>query len=63
MKKKEYIAPDMVTVELPKMQLMAGSPEGFTNPVNSESTENAGDGLAKGGWDMWTDDEPEEVDY
>ena len=59
MNKKEYIAPDMVTVELPKMQLMAGSFEGTVDP---DSDENAGEGLGKSGW-LLTDDEPEEVDY
>ena len=56
MKKKEYIAPNVVTVELPKIHLMAGS---FNETVDTESDENAGDGLGKGGW-LWNDDEPEE---
>ena len=56
MKKKEYIAPDMVTVELPKIQLMAGS---FNETVDTNSEENASGGLGKGGW-LWSDDEPEE---
>lgn len=58
MKKKEYIAPDMVTVELPKMPLMAGSPDGFNQEVKTDTTEDAGDGLAKSGW-SWSDDELE----
>lgn len=62
MKKKEYIAPDMVTVELPKMPLMAGSPDGFNNSVDQSTEANASEGLAKSGW-SWSDDELEEVDY
>ena len=61
MKKKEYIAPDMVTVELPKMPLMAGSPE-YNNNINETPTGGA-NALAKEGWVMWSDDEPKEVDY
>ena len=58
MKKKEYITPNVVTVELPKMPLMAGSPNGFNNAANTESNENANDGLGKSGG-FWSDNEPE----
>lgn len=58
MKKKTYISPEVVTVELPKMPLMAGSPDGFNQEVKTETTEDAGDGLAKSGW-SWSDDELE----
>ena len=50
-------------VELPKMPLMAGSPDGFNGTVDKLTKEDASSGLAKGGWGMWSDDEPEEVDY
>ena len=63
MKKKTYISPEVVTVELPKMPLMAGSPDGFNGNVDQSTEANAGTGLAKGGWVMWSDDESEEVDY
>ncbi len=63
MKKKTYISPEVVTVELPKMPLMAGSPDGFNNSVDQSTKADASTGLAKEGWVMWSDDEPEEVDY
>ena len=62
MNKKQYIIPEAVMVELPKMPLMAGSPDGFNPQVDMQSEVKADDGLAKSGW-SWSDDEPEEVDY
>lgn len=59
MNKKQYIIPEAVMVELPKMPLMAGSPEGFDNTPNNDQPLNPDGALGKGGWD-WSDDEPEE---
>lgn len=56
MKKKTYIAPEVVTVEMPKLHLMAGSPEGYANTPDNKSNEDASTGLAKGGM-FWSDDE------
>jgi len=58
MKKKTYISPEVVTVELPKMPLMAGSPDGFNNSVDQSTKADASTGLAKSGW-SWSDDELE----
>lgn len=62
MKKKTYISPEVVTVELQNRPLMQ-TVSGFNQEVKTETTEDASKGLAKGGWGMWSDDEPEEVDY
>lgn len=61
MKKTTYITPEVVIVEVPKQSLMAGSPDGFNNTVNTESNEDAGTGLSKGGG-FWSDDEPEDYE-
>ena len=61
MKKKTYISPEVVTVELQNRPLMQ-TVSGFNKEVKTDTTEDAGDGLAKSGW-SWSDDEPEEVDY
>lgn len=62
MKKKTYISPEVVTVELQNRPLMQ-TVSGFNQEVKTETTENASNGLGKSGWGMWSDDEPEEVDY
>ncbi|MBR3521803.1 MAG: hypothetical protein IKN75_04670 [Prevotella sp.] len=61
MKKKTYISPEVVTVELQNRPLMQ-TVSRFNQEVKTETTEDAGTGLGKGGW-SWSDDEPEEVDY
>jgi len=62
MKKKTYISPEVVTVELQNRPLMQ-TVSGFNKEVKTDTTEDAGTGLAKGGWGMWSDDEPESADY
>ena len=58
MSKKQYIMPEAVMVELPKMPLMAGSPEGFDNTPSDQQLDPSA-ALGKSGWN-WSDDEPEE---
>lgn len=65
MKKKEYITPDMVIVNLQNLPLMQAI-SGFETQVNndegsSENDNNASGGLGKSGWN-WSD-EPEDVNF
>lgn len=54
--KKEYIMPLIYVHELkPASQLM------YTSNLHNQDAQAPG--LAKEGWVMWSDDEPEEVDY
>ena len=55
--KKIYQNPEITVVKVQTSQMMAGSP-GYGGTTNETSGN-----LAKESWDMWTDDEPEDVDY
>ena len=55
MKKKTYISPEVVTVELQNRPLMqAGS--NFNTELDTTSEADASTGLGKSGWD-WSDDD------
>lgn len=58
MKKKTYIAPEVVTVEMPKQPLMT-TVSGFAETTDTENPVNPENSLGKGGW-LWSDDEPDE---
>ena len=56
--KKTYQIPAVTVVRVSPCQMIATSLRTSENPADEQ-----GGMLGKGGWDMWTDDEPEEVDY
>jgi len=55
MKKNKYIAPEIVTVKLPKEPLMQAV-SGFDPTTNSETQVSPTNALAKGGM-LWSDDD------
>lgn len=55
MKKNKYIAPEIVTVKLPKEPLMT-QVSGFDPTTNSETQVNPASALSKGGG-FWSDDD------
>lgn len=60
MKKNKYIAPEIVTVKLPKQPLMTAV-SGFEDQTSGQSM-NPTNALSKGGM-LWSDDEPEDEYY
>lgn len=56
--KKIYQIPTVEVVRVSPCQMIAASLGASEKPANEE-----GGMLAKEGWVMWSDDEPEEVDY
>lgn len=55
MKKNKYIAPEIVTVKLPKQPLMT-QVSGFDPTTNSETQVSPTNALAKGGM-FWSEDD------
>ena len=52
-----YQKPELTVVDINKPRLLAGS------IAVGEEYQQEDKVLGKGGWGLWTDDEPEEVDY
>lgn len=61
MKKQTYIAPEVLTVEMPKQPLMTAV-SGFEGTINTETQMNPNTSLSKGGGWLWSDDEPEDYE-
>ena len=56
--KKTYITPTLWVEKIQLSQFVCVSGQLTDEDITEVSKVGA-----KGGWDMWTDDEPEEVDY